>query len=272
MKINELKLFGEPYKINDYIILNHPTLKDIRDTGEDEYYSFVKTITSTSYDFRVPLYDMGIDYEELDDFQMFINLYKGFSKDESKVIFGELNLQNFILTVNKETEDIVLLCHKSLAFKDEVFDEEDVVDLYEDVSKDKYESDYVRIDKSIYTQIVSFIRAINLFKREFKKGGNKAAKKYIIEKEKRRLEREAKKAKDDSSVLTSLIFSLVNCSHFKYDFTSVLDLPIFVFNRSVRQIQNLKNYDLVMGGVYSGMIDTSKMSLDDIQWLNNPND
>ena len=53
---------------------------------------------------------------------------------------------------------------------------------------------------------------------------------------------------------------MVNRSDFKYDYDTVMNLSIYRFYKSVKQIQQNIAFENTMTGVYSGTIDTSKMT------------
>ena len=91
------------------------------------------------------------------------------------------------------------------------------------------------------------------------------AKKYMLQRAREKQKRN-KNRKSDSQI-ESLIVALVNAPEFKYDFESVLNLTIYQFNESVRQIIKRVDYNNRMFGVYSGTINAKEMSQDDLNWL-----
>ena len=59
---DELKIYrGEDIKISDGITIHQPTLGEICDYGENEYYSMVHLVTSSPTDMNWQLWDMGYD-------------------------------------------------------------------------------------------------------------------------------------------------------------------------------------------------------------------
>lgn len=51
INVDPLKLyFGEPYVVNKYITIFQPTIGDIIEYGEREYYSMIQTITAIPSD------------------------------------------------------------------------------------------------------------------------------------------------------------------------------------------------------------------------------
>jgi len=74
---DELKLFrqsslGLAYVINENIQVRHPTLGEICDFGESEYYSMATALTCNPSAYKVALYDMGFDFTTLGEFDFFI--------------------------------------------------------------------------------------------------------------------------------------------------------------------------------------------------------
>ena len=114
---DELKLYrGEDYIITDYIRIHQPTLNEICDYGEKEYFSMVHTLTATPQNLKFQLWDMGIDYTEITPYELFYSiLYKMFSQEQTSILFGDLDLTKFEVFQNKKSglvfmkqEDIII--------------------------------------------------------------------------------------------------------------------------------------------------------------------
>lgn len=60
---------------------------------------------------------------------------------------------------------------------------------------------------------------------------------------------------------------MVNTEQYKYDFAGTLELSIYQFNESVRQVTHKQNYSNLMFGIYSGSLDPKTISQDDLNWL-----
>ena len=70
------------------------------------------------------------------------------------------------------------------------------------------------------------------------------------------------------SVLLPLISSMVNHPGFKYKKNELIDVGIVEFMDSVQRLQLYENVTALMSGVYSGMLDTSKINLSkELNWL-----
>lgn len=236
--MDELQLFrGKQYVVNDRIKINHPSLDQIVEFGEQNYYGLVSRLTAIPSDYKGQLDLLGVDYEEISEFDLFTLLCKNLKVEETSILFGDLNFGNLNLFKNTNTGEPVLY---------------------------NEEQDFV-IDRAIYEVIMEFIRKINGFEKKIERAGNEATKKFLIEEAKEQLNKS--QDKPFKSYLIPLISSLVNSSGFKYDYETVWKLPIYVFIDSVKRIQKIKNYNSLMQGIYSGNIDSKGLSKDDLNWL-----
>ena len=67
--MTDLQIYrGDPLIINDHIIVRQPTLGEVADFGEEQYWSSSLALCATSSDYMVALADMGVDFEEISDF------------------------------------------------------------------------------------------------------------------------------------------------------------------------------------------------------------
>lgn len=126
----------------------------------------------------------------------------------------------------------------------------------------------IEINEKVYNDLVDTIRKINLLEKVKYKPGNESARKYLLEKERKKQKRNAKKKQEP--YLERLVIALVNTSEFPYDYDSCMDLSIYRFNQSFKQIQHKIAFDNTMVGVYAGTVDTSKLGNKDIlSWIPN---
>ena len=234
-------LRGEDYVINENIKIHHPTIGEIADYGEEEYWKLVSLLTAVPFDYKVAFYDMGIDYEEITDFTLFIMLTQNLQKEETKILFGELDFSRFQVFTRRQAgsseEDIVL--------RDE---ERDIV-----------------IDDVIYQLISDHLRMMHRTTRNQRKPGNEITKKIYIEEDRRAQERN--KDKPFTSLLAPLISGLVNCADFKYTYETVWDLCLYNFLDAVHRIRKLNNYRNLMTGIYTGNIDAKSVLDKQLDWL-----
>ena len=236
--IDELLLLrGDDFVIDDKIVVHHAKLSEIVDVGEKEYYSIVSTLCATPSDYKAVLYDnFGVDWEEVDDFEFFITLWGSLNTDKTKIILPNIECEKFELVQKKDGGEIGLY----------------------NVQADIF------ISKSIYEELVGYIRKIHGMEKRVDKAGNETTKKYLLKKarkESKSLDKEYK------SVLAPLVSGMVNSPEFKYDHKTVWDLNIYQFMDSVRRIQKIKDVANVMQGIYTGNIDQKKISKDSLNWL-----
>lgn len=227
------------YNINEKIAVHVPTVDEIFEFGDQKYYSIVQTLIATPFDLMVELDDIGIDYETITDYQLFILMMESIAvnEDDTSIFFGGLNLKSFQESVNPQNGEKVL------------WDEgNDIV-----------------IDQMIALEICNAIRKIHFWEAPIGRAGNAEAKRYLIERNRKKKKRLAKKPY--KSFLESMIISLVNTEEFPYNYETVMELSVYKLNASWRQIQKKKHWEQTMNGVYFGTVDTTKINLEKINWL-----
>ena len=237
MEFDELRLLqGGGYAVNDRLRLRHPTLREICGYGEREYYSIVSRLTAAPADYKVQLDDMGIDYETLDEFHFFVMLTRGITAEQSGVLLEGVDLSTMGIAAIGETGEPCLRDETGLT-----------------------------IDRVTAQIIAEYIRKLHGLKKNTEVAGNAITKRVRIDEDRRRQERRRDEAY--RSTLAPLISALTNCSEFKYNHETVWDLPIYVFMDSVKRIQKIKRSANLTAGMYSGLIDGSKLSNKDLNWL-----
>lgn len=205
-----------------------PTIGEILE-DEQHYYNLISSLTATPFQYMVQLDDIGLDFTQVTDYQLFLMLFPLFVKGDMHILFGDIDLSDILVTKNPENHETILYSKKN----------------------------NIVIDELIYSQIVDNIRKINGLKRENRKPGNDEAKKFRINLERKKQKRNAKKPYDP--YLEKLVISLVNRPEFKYNYEQVDNLTIYQFNKSFEQIKTSINFDKTMIGVYAGTVDTSKL-------------
>jgi len=239
MEFNEVGLFrGEDYQVNEYITIHHPTLKEIFDYGEQEYWNTSSIICATPSDLKHQLFDTyGLYFNEVDEFDLFCMLAGGFDKEKIKIFFGGLDFSKLYIRENEKTG------------LREIFDKD---------------SGLV-IDKVIYTIITEYIRRINGLKKNLETAGNEIARKMLIEESRRNYMHNQNKP--FKPMLLPMVLTMVNCADFKYNYSNVWDMPIYSFLDSVKRIMHMKNVGYTMLGVYTGNIMADKLDKKDLDWF-----
>lgn len=213
-----------------------PTVGEILE-DEFAYYSIVSSLTASPFQYMVQLDDMGIDFTTLSDYELFKILFLMYTKYDLSILFGDLDISDFGVYKGKNNDTFIYSPGNN-----------------------------IEINEKVYNDLVDTIRKINLLEKVKYKPGNESAKKYLLEKERKKQKINAKKKQDP--YLEKLVIALVNTSEFPYDYDSCMNLSIYRFNQSFKQIQHKIAFDKTMIGVYAGTVDTSKLSNKDaLTWI-----
>ena len=221
------------------LFLRIPTVGEILE-DEDKYYGIVSSLTASPFQYMVQLDDMGIDYTQITDYQLFMMLFPMYAQSDLSLIFGDLDTSDFNVYINQDDDSQVIYSP----------------------------SNNIVIDELVYNDLSDMIRKINLFEKVKSKPGNESARKYLLEKERKKQKRNAKKPR--FPYLEKMVIALVNTSEFPYNYETCMDLSIYKFNQSLQQIQRKIAFDNTSVGVYAGTVDTSKMAdKDALSWIPN---
>jgi len=229
-------LYEREYAINEHIRIQIPTVGRIMD-DEENYYGMVSMLTAMPVDMMAQLDDVGIDFTQIDEYNLFLLLFRTLREKDASLIFGDLDLRAFEPAVNPQNETIVLRDGKT----------------------------GVIIDRLIHARIAATLRRIHSLKKNIRKPANLTAKQYMLERARIEMRRNAKK--EIPSRMEELIVALVNTEQFGYGFEDVQDLTIYQFNESFRQVVKKIDYDNRMHGVYAGTVSVRDLSQDDLNWL-----
>lgn len=228
-------LYKNEYKITDKISIVIPTVGEVVD-NEDDYYSMVASLTSMPIDMMVQLDDIGIDFTQITEYDLFLIMFHGLQMMDTRLIFGDLDITKFQRAINDNTNDTVM-----------IDTENDIV-----------------IDRAVHHKIAETLRSIHHLEKNKRMPANEDARVYMLERARIKAKRRKRKK---MSELEDLIIALVNTEQFKYNFDETRDLTIYQFNESVRQVVSKIEYEHRMNGVYAGTISAKELSQDDLNWL-----
>lgn len=238
LEIDELQMyFGEPFHINDKITIYIPTIGDIVEFGERKYYGMIHTLTCIPSDMKSQLFDMGIDYEELSDFELFVMLSRNLNPESTYLVLGDLDLSKFGLYTNKDNNELVLYDEKT----------------------------DTTIDKLIYMKMVEYIRKVHNIKPKPEKAANKTTKKILIQLDRDRIKKAQKEPY--KSQLKILISAMMRYPGFKYKSNELKQCGLYEFMDTVQGAQIYVSTTSLIQGSYSGMIDTSKLNKKEFNWM-----
>ena len=153
IKNDELQIYrGKDFIVNDKIQIHQPTLGEICDWGEQNYFSFIYNITATPTDLKYFLSLSGIDWNEISEYELFLKIYKVFDVETTRILFGDLDFASFHPMVREDNGEIVL---------------------YDDISD-------ILIDRSIYEIIVNYVRKAHNLKKNIERAMNETTKTVLI--------------------------------------------------------------------------------------------
>ena len=255
-KISLLQLyFGDPYQVSDKIIIYQPTIGGIleydKQFGESEFWSMLNVFIGNTTSYRLLLWDMGIDWNEISDFQLFSLLIKTLKVENTEILFGDLDLSSFDAYMkqipNKEKSDN----------KEESEPKQEMILWNPELD--------IEITEDIYNNIVLYIRTMfNMFPKVEKAKG-KTTKKWIIEED--RMNYNLHKNESSTSMFLPLISSCLNHSGFKYKKKELKNVGIYEFMDSVQRLQIYEQSTALLKGAYSGFMDSSKIPAEQFNFM-----
>lgn len=226
-----LKLyFGDDYKITDELTIHQPTIGEIMEFGEERYYNTVYGMCGIPSDYKSPLWDMGIDYTKLPDFNFFILMTAGITAEDTKLFFGD----------------------KIDFSRMELYEDEN--DTGQIWIQDPITG--IAIDELLYAKIIGYIRQMHGIVPKVEMAYNEITKEVMIQEDRNKRLQRNKNA--HTSLLLPMVSGLVNNSDFKYDIQGLRNIGIYAFMDSVHRINAINTSRAVLNGMYSGMVDMSK--------------
>lgn len=239
---DELKLYrGLDYTISDQIIIHQPTLGEICDYGEQDYYSMIYQLTATPQSMKAQLWDMGIDYTSITPYELFYSLlYRLYPQQKTSILFGALDFTQFQVMQSTEDDSIFLY---------QIMEDQPVI-----------------IDEFTYHMIMDYLRQVHNIEKDETVPANEHTKQILIEDAREQLERS--KHMEFHSQLKNLVSAMINCEGFKYNHGEVWNMKINAFMDSVKRISKIKNAHLLLQSGYSGFgINLKEISNKQLDWL-----
>lgn len=236
INVDPLKLyFGDPYVVNQYVTIYQPTIGDIIEYGEKEYYSMIQTITAIPSDMKSNLWDMGLDWMQITDFQLFLMLSQSLSQKQTEIILGDIDLQRMKPVENLQNGDVVLRDPVTGAI----------------------------IDELAYGTMSAYLCKLHNLTKKVEKAGNKFTKQVLIDEDRQKKEYAAKQPY--KSFLMPLISSVKVRQSYTKDY--IRNMGLNEFFDDINRLQILVNTDALLHGAYSGMMDTSKIKKSQFNWM-----
>lgn len=228
-------LSGKDIVINEQITLRQPTVEEVINFGEQRFLNVFYSFCSIPSDMKSVLWDLNIDFMKISDWELFISLTRGFSQEDTSLIFGEIDFSQ-MLPIQMDESTVVLSS-----------------------------PDGIVITEEIYLSFIDYVREIVGYVLKREKAVNKATKLAMIEDD--RINRTHKKSGTDDSFVCTTIISLVNTEEFPYNYQSVLTITFYQLLKSFYQIQKKKSACALYQGSMSGFMDSSKIDKKAFNWI-----
>lgn len=267
--INLLKIyFGHPYPITDKITIYQPTIHDIIEYGEHEFYAMLfMFIGNTTYR-KLFLWENGVDWNKVSDYEMFCNLVPVLPLEKTRVLFGDVDFETFELCETgyepPEEEPQENSDHKPTRREKQM----KMFELYEKSFTLYSEELDIEINAETYHKLVDVLRQMVQIFPKTEYTFSKVTKELMIEEEKNLLKREMSQSKNEAkSTLLPLISACINHPGFKYKSSELELVGISEFMDSVKRLQIYESTRALMNGAYSGMADLSKVPKEQFDFM-----
>ena len=268
--VDDLKIYrGKDIHITDKIIVTQPTIDQIIEFGEKQYFQAVYQLTGVGADFKWQLWDyFGVDYTTIDDFELFkLMIWKSLAS--KKYIYEELmnNKEKYeeeLKNISDEDLENMKINPLSLILKDIDFAD------FEEYESDKspetflYDKEHdITIDRLIYAQIVDAVRKIHGFKRNNQIPANEITKMDLIDDA--RDEAMLASKKPYKSILKPLISALAVKTG-QLGSGSIWNTKINMFFDSIKRINKIQDAELLLQGAYSGFASLKGVDKTRLDW------
>lgn len=217
------------YPINDKIYIQFPTIRQVMfDYGEKRYWSVMYSLIATSSDLIAQLDTMGLDWEKVSDFEVFLRNFIFLPEEDIHIFLPTVSPKDFILCENSDTQELMLYNEK----------------------------DNITIDKFIHENIADYIRYAHGIKKNVIRAGNEFTHRDIIEDAHDEIKRQQRRQKKQKSQMKTYISFLANTYKCLPD--QILDMKVNYFFDAIKRINAINEATTMPFLMYYGMVDGSK--------------
>lgn len=236
LEVSDLELyFGDDYIVNDSIKIHQPTIGELINC-EREYFSTVYTLCAISSDMKSQLFDIGLDWNTVEDWQLFCMLAPTLSQDRTSILFGDLDFSSMKTYPHPHIDDEIVLADKQTG---------------------------IIIDKMIYTKIVNYLRKLHGLTPKVEKTKSKTVKKWLIEEDRNKIKNSQNKP--FKSYLLPLISSVKVKQGYTRDY--VRNMGLRELFDDIARLQIINNADHLLDSIYHGTIDMKKVQKNELNWM-----
>lgn len=230
-------LSGEPNKIADGIWIRNPSVRQIREYGEQKYFALVQNLCSTPSDKMVELWDaLHVYWDSVDEYELFTAIFHSMQNDDLSIVFGNLDIRTFHPVVNGPKSAPILR-----------------------------NTDGVCIDRAVYRLMTNYLRTVLMWKKNVIKPADDYTRDTWIEV--KREDMEDARSAVFASILKPLVSSIIFPGS-QYTWETAQDMPIGVLMDSTVRLGKRDRYDHLLQGIYAGTVDVKKINKKDLEWLN----
>lgn len=267
-EVDPLKLYrGSDIQITDKIYVVNPTIDEISEFGEERYFQSIHTICASGADLKWQLWDKGIDYTKIDDYDLFVKFTSISLCNRAKEIKKYANTEDVTIPFDLEENDynpLQLTLKTSSGNPLDLSDFDEYVDssIEDNVLYNKL--DDITIDRFVFRNIVDAVRKIHFLKRNNEIPGNKTTKMILIEDA--REEALSNKDKPFESIIVPMVSSLsVKSGQCGSD--TIWNMNIYQLLENIRRVFKMQDADTLMKAAYSGFANLKNVDKERFNWL-----
>lgn len=237
LELDRLKLlFGDPLVIDEdgvrgTVTVKSPTIGDIIQIGESRFYSNLSILVGNTTQFRLMLWEAGIDWNTITDFQMFVLMYKQLDSDVVNLLFDNIDFQSFDVYARTNEDGI-----------EETF-------LYD-------ENTDTEITELVYQYFHQYLQNVFNMKPERELTPDRMLKEAWIRKDRIELKQKQKKGENTSFSFVPMISSYINHPATKHTLQELREIGVAEFFDSLKRIQLYEHATAVLKGMYSGFVNS----------------
>lgn len=241
--------FNNEFQITDKITIHKPSVLDIfnykkgqPDGGESGFFFMLHVFVGNTTYFKIALWDNGIDWNKITDFEMFASMVVGLKPDSTSILFGDLDFS--LLKPYKTEQEVVNEETGELETKESFV-------LYDAVND-------IEITEITYFRIRNYLRYMfGIFPKVETGIKGKRMKEEIIRYDRMKAKQDSEKS--SGSFLFPLVSACLNHPGFKYKKNELNEVGIVEFMDSVERIQIYEQATATLKGMMSGFVDGSKI-------------
>lgn len=250
-------LFRYPLKLSDQCTIYQPTIGNIIDYGEKQFFGLLNIFISHTTQYRVQLWHKGIDWNKISDWELFASLCSQLKHEQTQILFGDFDFYNIMSL--------------PLPLTDEQIKENE--EHKNDKKFKKHKPKFLLINpqkglvftEEMYNLSAEYLRTMfNIFPKNERVKGRSFKEEIIVFEE---LENSNRKDDNNSSFLSPLISACTNHPGFKYKLDELKDVGICQFMDSVQRLQVYESTVALNRGAYSGFCDLSKVDKNNFNFM-----